>query len=429
MEDNNIFSPSDYSYVMNDLKDCSNLEDVSVGQLLDQVYNPGEPGTYESDQSEAKPVIKKRKSSRVCDSTVKPSTSNVEELPCLNEYPGQFDFQLYLPNEASAPHRWTFSKSLKKIFIDIEKVLALQFKWLYSELKPDVQLYVRALPVYTSPDWLAEPVTRCPLHILPDNATNLGFMYVEHIIRCEHSSTRYEKDDYSGRLSCVTPLSYPQPGSETTTLTYKFVCKTSCPSGMDRKPISVIFTLEDINGTVFGRQPLAVKICSCPKRDKAKEEQSIESEKKVTRNPRVNASGGNLSVRASKVPNNEGLKDIQSYDTEGSSDGSKKLAKKIPIAHKKLANAEVLDAIKDLKEEVRNCYKSGRNVDSCQSFCDSIGAQLRELPPQVMYELQAEIQRLISNRKSAVIYDQQMMAMNQCVTPAPMPASEYRNWH
>lgn len=65
-------------------------------------------------------------------------------------------------------------------------------------------------------------------------------------MRCEHSSTVYEKDPVSERLSCRTPLSRPQPGSETTTLTYKFVCKTSCLGGMNRKPISVIFTLEDV---------------------------------------------------------------------------------------------------------------------------------------------------------------------------------------
>lgn len=64
---------------------------------------------------------------------------------------------------------------------------------------------------------------------------------------------------------------------------------------------------------MFGRQPLAVKICSCPKRDKAKEEQQNENEKKVTRNPRSRASGGSLSVRVSKVPNNASLKDMQVY--------------------------------------------------------------------------------------------------------------------
>lgn len=72
-----------------------------------------------------------------------------------------------------------------------------------------------------------------------------GFRFVEHVMRCEHSSTTYMKDELTKRLSCVTPLSRPQAGSETTTLTYKFVCKTSCLSGMNRKPISVIFTLED----------------------------------------------------------------------------------------------------------------------------------------------------------------------------------------
>lgn len=157
------------------------------------------------------------------------------------------------------------------------------------------------------------------------------------MIRCEHDSTRYDKDDSTKRLSCVTPLSYPQPGSETTTLTYKFVCKTSCPSGMDRKPISVIFTLEDIkyviihskyhffklnfqllsfpSGYVFGRQPLAVKICSCPKRDKLKEEHN---ETQKTRTPKVtrarSSTSDSVSIRNSRgasTSNQEHLKDLQ----------------------------------------------------------------------------------------------------------------------
>lgn len=41
------------------------MEDISVGQLLEplQVYNHNEPNTYDSDQSEMKPVVKKRKAS------------------------------------------------------------------------------------------------------------------------------------------------------------------------------------------------------------------------------------------------------------------------------------------------------------------------------------------------------------------------------
>jgi len=46
-------------------------------------------------------------------------------------------------------------------------------------------------------------------------------------------------------LSVVAPLGWPQPGDETVRLMYEFVCQNSCVSGMDRRPIEVVFTLED----------------------------------------------------------------------------------------------------------------------------------------------------------------------------------------
>lgn len=44
----------------------------------------------------------------MCDSTYENVSSNLEILPCLEPYPGQFDFQLQLPADSSA-HRWTVS--------------------------------------------------------------------------------------------------------------------------------------------------------------------------------------------------------------------------------------------------------------------------------------------------------------------------------
>lgn len=280
-----LLTPSELRYVMEDIKNFSPSfaeNSVPMQQLFnDQVdmYEPNQP--YDSDHSD-KPAPKRKKSKRMCDSTLSIPAS-LETLPCLEPYPGDFNFQLQLPADNST-HKWTYSKILKKVFIDIDKVLALQFKWNYSDVKTESEMYVRAMPVFTAHDSLKMPVMRCPIHLMLNDASNQGFRFIEHVMRCEHSSTMYEKDPVSQRLSCRTPLSRPQPGSETTTLTYKFVCKTSCLGGMNRRPISVIFTLEDVNRHEYGRQQLAVKICSCPKRDKVKEEDNeIEKEESASR--------------------------------------------------------------------------------------------------------------------------------------------------
>lgn len=68
----------------------------------------------------------------------------------------------------------------------------------------------------------------------------------DHVIRCNNMEAMYVGDKKRGvHLSVVVPLSQPQTGSETVREMFKFVCKNSCPQGMNRKPIQVLFTIED----------------------------------------------------------------------------------------------------------------------------------------------------------------------------------------
>lgn len=47
---------------------------------------------------------------------------------------------------------------------------------------------------------------------------------------------------------------------------------------MNRRAVDVIFTLEDACGRVLGRRKLSVRVCSCPKRDKEKEEKEFQEQ-------------------------------------------------------------------------------------------------------------------------------------------------------
>lgn len=94
-----------------------------------------------------------------------------------------------------------------------------------------------------------------------------------HVIRCQNSNAWYDGNRNDGNhLSVVIRLSQPQPGTDSVREMYQFVCKNSCPSGMNRRPIEVLFTLENVNCDILGRRVLSVRVCSCPKRDKEKEE-------------------------------------------------------------------------------------------------------------------------------------------------------------
>ncbi|XP_025412779.1 cellular tumor antigen p53-like isoform X2 [Sipha flava] len=210
--------------------------------------------------------------------SVKSSPTGI--MPCQDEFGGDINFEVMLDSNFEAyRQKWKYSVTLQKLFIDIDKVLLLNFKCDHEKIPNNQPVYVRAMPMYSAADWLKEPVNRCLQHLSPIDKFNKGFTHLEHVIRCENDGTTYHIDEVSKRKSVVTLLCKPEHGSDSTRLSYRFVCKTSCLSGMQRRPIVVIFTLEDNTGQVLGRRVLPVKICSCPKRDLEREEKDTKLQK------------------------------------------------------------------------------------------------------------------------------------------------------
>ena len=98
------------------------------------------------------------------------------------------------------------------------------------------------------------------------------------MIRVNHDNAIYDTDQSSQRLSVLVPVERPQPGGQTFDFSLKFMCLGSDVGGINRRPLKVIFTLEDHqNGDiiVLGRYTVDVRICSCPKRDKQQEEKKF----------------------------------------------------------------------------------------------------------------------------------------------------------
>ena len=100
------------------------------------------------------------------------------------------------------------------------------------------------------------------------------------MIRVHHDRAVYQTDQNSQRLSVIVPVERPQPGGETFDFSLKFMCLGSDVGGINRRPLKVIFTLEDHNAQngeviVLGRYTVDVRICSCPKRDKQAEEKKF----------------------------------------------------------------------------------------------------------------------------------------------------------
>ena len=91
-----------------------------------------------------------------------------------------------------------------------------------------------------------------------------------------HDAAIYEEDEKSKRLSVLVPFERPQGGTHYCGHLYEFMCLNSDVGGINRKPVKLIFTLEQDNGegglSVIGRVVFGLRTCSCPKRDKKQDE-------------------------------------------------------------------------------------------------------------------------------------------------------------
>ena len=95
------------------------------------------------------------------------------------------------------------------------------------------------------------------------------------MVRVSHNAARYETDPESNRLSVVVPFEKPQGGTHYCGHLYEFMCLNSDVGGINRKPVKLIFTLEQGDGSVIGRWVVGLRTCSCPKRDKKQDEACV----------------------------------------------------------------------------------------------------------------------------------------------------------
>ncbi|XP_018311838.1 cellular tumor antigen p53 isoform X2 [Mycetomoellerius zeteki] len=168
---------------------------------------------------------------------------------------------------------WSYSQKSKKAFLKMEKTLPLRFTW-----EPATSgLFLRTKLIFVLEQYKNDPVRRCPNHVASTNYINQSMdpERIKHVVHCvNHAASIYEEENE--HLSILTPLCTPEPGSQYFPMCFKFFCKNSCTSGMNRRDTELEFTLEDKRKQVLARQTLGIRICSCPKRDKQKSEADLE---------------------------------------------------------------------------------------------------------------------------------------------------------
>ncbi|XP_033642575.1 cellular tumor antigen p53-like isoform X1 [Asterias rubens] len=198
--------------------------------------------------------------------TPPPTSAAAQTLPSNVDYPGEFHFEIYLGQPTSTAAKsvsWTYSPSLKKLFVDKDKACPVMFK---TSSEPPPGSYIRAMPIFKKPEYIQEQVRRCPNHAGPPSEASS-----QHIITCSEPSAIYSEDHSTERLSVTMEYKMPQIGTEHTTYLLTFKCFLSCVGGLNRRQIQTVFTLEN-NGQVLGRQVIDVRVCACPGRDRKGEE-------------------------------------------------------------------------------------------------------------------------------------------------------------
>ena len=168
-------------------------------------------------------------------------------VPSSTSYPGRYGFQISFQDQVkdTKSATWTHSADLNKLYVRMAVSCPISFK---TAAAPPAGSLLRATPIYMKPEHVQEPVKRCPNHAT-STEHNEGHPAPGHLVRCEHKLAQYQEDPNSQRQSVTFPAEQPQAGATWVTNLFQFMCFSSCVGGLNRRPVQVIFTLEN-NGQV-----------------------------------------------------------------------------------------------------------------------------------------------------------------------------------
>lgn len=204
-----------------------------------------------------------------CFQPIRVEPPHFNQLPVLDHIENEWEFNMELNSESASKSSWMYSSKLNKVFVKINTYLNVHP--VFRVIDPSQMLYIRAMIVYSSTSELADPVKKCPNHRSQPNQDN-----PEHILRCEVKETKYVGKEtgklFKDKLAILIPLNSIASNEA---LKLLFTCQNSCSGGMNRKMTCIVFTLENEDEEILGRHKMNFKVCSCPKRDKDKDEESM----------------------------------------------------------------------------------------------------------------------------------------------------------
>ncbi|XP_022234599.2 cellular tumor antigen p53 isoform X2 [Drosophila obscura] len=202
-------------------------------------------------------------------------------LPKLESHNiGGYNFSMVL-KEPPKSH-WVYSHVTNKLYIRMDKTFNIDVQ--FKPIMPIQPLNLRVFLCFNKD--VSGAVLRCQNHLSTEPVTNQNFKMRESLVRCENPSTTYcgsaQGKGISERYSVLVPLNMSRSSSRNggyvrQTLAFKFVCQNSC---LGRKETSLLFCLENSSGDILAQHVMAVKICTCPKRDCTQDERHVNGRKR-----------------------------------------------------------------------------------------------------------------------------------------------------
>ena len=190
----------------------------------------------------------------------------------LEDWPGPqvFDVQIV---EVTGKQRQNvqYSGLLKKLYI--RQNHAAQLRLVYSG-SGDRKLSVSACLMFTNPDQAQHHVTACYQHSRRSDG-ELKDALAEFVLRMSSDSLNVKYASFKNGRKFVQIDNLPstnQSSNQCTSVSVKFTDLSSCPGGINRRDTSLVLALTDHSGQLMGRRVLPVRICTCPKRDREKDE-------------------------------------------------------------------------------------------------------------------------------------------------------------
>lgn len=199
------------------------------------------------------------------------AASSCGPIPATSVFEGYCGFDVTCSSQTKATKSvsWTYNENRRKLFANMGVVCPFRI----SVTRPPPEgTVVRVMAVYAQPDDAMHVVKRCLVHKSETDKDNHGQNApCDHLIRCVNPTTQYHEDKSTGRHSITVLYEKPEAEQQYTVYHLRFMCLSSCHTGINRRGVKLVWTLEN-NGSIIGRQVIDLKLCACPGRDRKNEE-------------------------------------------------------------------------------------------------------------------------------------------------------------